>query len=321
MRITNNNNTNFKGANLSKLASPLSVFYDKNSIIPTLIIETGVTLGRTYEANKKGGKKEAVERFVEQGVSAGVWLFGVQAIRKVTELYADLFKIPKTENFKALNMFSSLAIATGFIGFVLPKINHFISKKIMDSSSKKNEKTKQKESKSDSLIRNKSFDEFSKKNKTPSFTSLYTCAQAFEQNSVLRLLVTDTGVIAGRFKNGRNKYERIEGLFRDIASIYFYLRATNDFVNLAGKIGKIETIDKERLKELLKKPDLATNSDNKAIRASFALYSIGTLLSAFALGILIPKVQYFIRNKLTNKDQFPGDEGYKVDLKQEDKHN
>ena len=306
MRILNNNNINYRG-DISKLAVPLKTFLDKNSTIPTLLIETGVTLGRTYEANKKGGKKEAIERFIEQGVSAAVWLWGVQAIRKITDYGADLFKINKTQNFQAVNTLASLAIATGFIGFVLPKINHFISKKVIEKTSKKDEKPI-------SLLKPKTFDEFQNKNKNISFTSnpLINAAKLFENNNTARLFVTDLGVIAGRYKNGRNKYERIEGLFRDIASIYFYLRATNDFVKLAQKMFKIEPIDIEKLEGMIKGTIKAGEKENKAIRANFALYTIGTAISTFALGILIPKVQYLIRNKLTHKDQFPGDEGYRA---------
>ena len=160
MRILNNNNNNisYRG-DVSKFAKPLRTFLDKNSIIPTLLIETGVTLGRTYEANKKGGKKEAVERFIEQGVSAAVWLGGVQAIKKIIELSADIFKINKTDNFKAGNTLASLALATGFIGFVLPKINHFISKKVIERTSKKDNILHS------NHIKTTSFEEFSKKNK------------------------------------------------------------------------------------------------------------------------------------------------------------
>ena len=206
-------------------------------------------------------------------------------------------------------MLASLALATGFIGFILPKINHFISKKIIEKSSKKESK------KLDTTLKVQTLDEFKKKNKIPSFTSLISVANAFENNNALRLFVTDTGVIAGRYKNGRNKYERLEGLFRDIASIYFYLRATDDFVNVSKKMFNIETISKEHLDKLLKNPSQATKSDNKAINATFALYAIGTALSTFALGTLIPKAQYILRRKLTNTDKFPGDENYKTENK------
>jgi len=316
MRISNDNNINYKGANLSKLAKPLNVFYDKNSFIPTLLIETGVTLGRTYEAYKTGGKKEAIERFIEQGVSAVVWLGGVQVINKTISLIAEFFKkgISSSKNFKAGNMLASLAIATGFIGFVLPKINHYISKKIIEQSNQKKDK------KTDTAIKIKTIDEFKKQNnKNPSFTSLVSVANAFEKNNNLRLLVTDAGVIAGRYKNGRNKYEKIEGLFRDIASIYFYLGFTKDFVGLMNKLTKNTDVSPKVIEKQYKKlKEMGFNTDdfikvaNSTIRKNFAFYMTGTALSTFALGILIPKVQYMLRRKLTNKDQFPGDDGYKV---------
>ena len=62
------------------------MFYNSNAVIPTLIIESGVTAGRTKEAYKKSGKIEATERLVEQGTSAIVWLWGVQAFKKIGEV-------------------------------------------------------------------------------------------------------------------------------------------------------------------------------------------------------------------------------------------
>ena len=82
MRINNQkNNPNFKS--LSSLAKPLGQFYNANATIPTLIIESGVTLGRAHEANKRGGKPEAVDRLVEQGVSAVVWIYGVKFLKNI----------------------------------------------------------------------------------------------------------------------------------------------------------------------------------------------------------------------------------------------
>jgi len=310
MRITQNKQQNFKG--LTTFAKPLSVFYNKNSVIPTLIIETGVTLGRTYEANKKGGKKEAIERFVEQGISAIVWLWGVQAIRNIGSLTAKLFNKENSKNFKDINIISSTAIATIFIGFILPKINHFISKSIIDKDKKKEINKKTNKQTNLQIMNIDDYKNKIKKNNV-SFKSISNFANLLENNSTARLFITDTGVILGRYKNGRNKYEKIEGLFRDIASIYFYLRATNDFVKGTSKLFNIETIKNEQLQNLIKNPSLVSSKDNKMIKSTLALYSIGTVLSSFALGILIPKVQYLIRNKLTNKDTFPGDEGYQVD--------
>ena len=40
------------------------------------------------------------------------------------------------------------------------------------------------------------------------------------------------------------------------------------------------------------------------IRKNFAFNLIGTIISTFALGILIPKVQYAITKKMTNENKF-----------------
>ena len=469
MRINSQNNQNFKG--LSKLSAPLGVFYNANAALPTLLIETGVTLGRSYEANKRGGKIEATERFVEQGVSALVWLYGVQFLKNIGEKLGkkflklenldfdigyDALRNPilnnaidkKTATFKMANLLGATGIATLFIGFCLPKITHAITNSIIKKDKEKEQKT--------TLLKVPNLEEFknqNKKTKGISFTSsfLNSFAHTIENNSAARLFITDSGVIAGRYKNGRNKYEKIEGLFRDIASIYFYLLATTHTTKALNKLTKntdinpraIEEItkkigekinsgiskenlinslktniskqDEEKLKELFKDSKVITlekflevfeNKKDKALLMSelqpifndkrflsysqaqdvlseslisdpkflketmekitdgksseklkfvsmgflekqrksidkyieqlisqlkdetitkeqieaigkktigknFLYYSIGTAFSAFALGILIPKVQYFITKKLTNENKFPGLQEYK----------
>lgn len=61
---------------------------------------------------------------------------------------------------------------------------------------------------------------------TPSFKagadSLLRIVQNFEENDVWKLMGTDVGTVTGRTANARNKDERIEIMFRDISSIYFY---------------------------------------------------------------------------------------------------
>ena len=280
MRINNSkNNINFK--NLSMLSKPLGMFYNSNATIPTLIIESGVTLGRTYEANKTSGKLEASERFVEQGTSAVIWLWGVQMLQKLGETIGkrilkrdnfnfdigfDYLRNPLENldkialNFKAANILLSTAIATIFIGFGLPKINHFITK---NKLKKNREKQKQDISKIPTI------NEFKNKTKNISFTSgLYNFANVLENNSTARLLMTDTGVVGGRFLNARSKSERIENPFRDISSIYFYLFSTGHTVKLLNKLSsntdidpKVLTATVEMLTENLKKSNL-TDSYN-----------------------------------------------------------
>lgn len=411
MRI-NNNNTNFIG--ISALAKPLGQFYNSNAVIPTLIIESGVTAGRSYEANKRGGKKEATERLVEQGISALVWVYGVKILQKAGEfLGKKIFKNasatkdganvsekiasriknfdfdinkevieknninPKIANFKCANMVAATAIATIFIGFILPKINHKISSKL----NKKTDKNDiNKESNNVSALKPVSFEDY-KKQISFKGNAINSFANILENNSTARLFITDLGVVSGRFKNGRNKYERIEGLFRDIASIYFYLGATNNIVGLLNKLTSTVNIDpkvaeaeleaikeqiqnKGNVEEFLSKIkdnstfakkalNLATNgkSDDslkyvskkqsetilksvedfsnlilskikgknlndselisqiekivkRNINKNFGFYALGTAISMFVLGIVIPKIQYFITKKLTHSDTF-----------------
>ncbi len=470
MHTNNNSNINFKS--ISSIAKPLSMFYNPNATIPTLIIESGVTLGRSKAAYKKSGKIEATERFVEQGTSAVVWLWGVQAFKKIGEIIGkNIFKIKdmdfdvgfdylrnpleniskKAMSFKIANILTSTALATVFIGFILPKINHLITNKTL---------SKQKQAKKDSCYKPLSFKDFKKSLKPAdkiSFTSLSGGAEylthLLENNSSARLFITDAGVVAGRFYNGRNKYERIENIFRDVSSIYFYLCSANHIVKLLNKltgnvnispdaikatvqmlgdnlentktdkfnflkkakpsanITDLRKIDKlfkdtkvislekfsglfpayaekalsiSKLQPELKGKRLLTklqaidvvskgwvNDDkflhelyskvtkgkyarkekfisakevdkirisvdkfieqinteakrttgmldkkfiekvaNKNMFKNFAFYSIGTALSIFALGTLIPKVQYLIRRKLTNDDEFVGIKKY-----------
>ena len=267
MHTNNNKNIYFKS--LSSIAKPLAMFHNPNATIPTLIIESGVTLGRTNAAYKKSGKIEATERFVEQGTSAVVWLWGVQAFKKIGELIGKkIFKIndmdfdvgfdylrnplenisKRAMNFKIANILTSTALATVFIGFVLPKINHLITNKTL---------SKQKQAKKEKSYYQKqpSFKDFKKSLKSSSsisFTSLSGGAKyithLLENNSTARLLMTDTGVVSGRFYNGRNKYERIENIFRDVSSIYFYLFSTNHIVKLLNKLTGNTNINPEALK-------------------------------------------------------------------------
>lgn len=252
MRI---NNQNQKFDNISALAKPLSAFYNANATIPTLAIETGVTLGRANVANKTFGKQEAFDRLIEQGVSAVVWIYGVQMLKKIGDFIGkNILKIPqanfdigfdylrnpiknnkinpKAYGFKAANILLSTALATCFIGFILPKISYKLSKKAS------------KEDKKDTLLKNYSFEDFknnlNSKNKEIKFTSLAdkatTAAHILENNSTARLFITDIGVVSGRCINAKTPQMKIGNLFRDITSMYFYLCATKHTVKLLNKL-------------------------------------------------------------------------------------
>ena len=256
MRI-NNQNQNFK--NISALAKPLGAFYNANATIPTLAIETGVTLGRANVANKTFGKQEAFDRLIEQGVSAVVWIYGVQMLKKIGDFIGkNMLKIPQADfdigfdylrnpvknnkinpkayGFKAANILLSTALATYFIGFVLPKISYKLSKK----AAKENKK----ESTLQSPLKNYSFENFRKKtepkNNKIKFTSLIdktaAAAHVLENNSTARLFITDFGVVSGRCINAKTPQMKAGNLFRDTVSMYFYLCATKHTVKLLNKL-------------------------------------------------------------------------------------
>ena len=43
---------------------------------------------------------------------------------------------------------------------------------------------------------------------------------------------------------------------------------------------------------------------NKTLKKSFGFNIVGTAISMYALGILIPKIQYAITRKMTNENKF-----------------
>jgi len=64
----------------------------------------------------------------------------------------------------------------------------------------------------------------------------------------------------------------------------------------SGEIYKNSKVDIEALKKLIKKTNLKSS----------AFYWIGTIVSIFGLGILVPKIGYFITKKISGKDGFIG---------------
>lgn len=281
---------------LSPLSAPLGKFYNANAVLPTLFIETGVTLGRAWEANKRGGKLEATDRLVEQGVSAVVWLWGVDFLKNIGNfLGKHLLKISdfdfdigfdelrnptkyadkKSLGFKAGNILVSTILATYFIGAVLPKINNKILKNIL-----KQEK-ESKQNKNDSL-NPLSFNEFQNKTKNNiSFTSLLdktvNMAHILENNASARLFITDAGVVSGRFCNAKNKYRKIEGLFRDISSIYFYLRFGKDFAALLNKITKTPDINPQTLEKTIELLNQKLKENPNLSVSEFKKLALGTI--------------------------------------------
>lgn len=129
--------------------------------------------------------------------------------------------------FKFGKALASVLLANACIGFVVPKINQKITKNYLNSINNLNKIHPE-------LLRGDgSMDEFiqktNKNSQNVSFKgqngvkTLLSIVNKFETNNTYQLLSTDVGVAGGRAYNARNKHERIEVLFRDIGSLYFYM--------------------------------------------------------------------------------------------------
>ena len=74
--------------------------------------------------------------------------------------------------------------------------------------------------------------------------SMLRIVQNFEENAIWKLMGTDVGTVSGRTINARNKDERVEILFRDLSSIYFYcfsMPAIMKFMNKHDAFGGANT--------------------------------------------------------------------------------
>lgn len=167
---------------------------------------------------------------------------------------------------------ASIITACLFIGYVVPKLNQAITKHLFgkmqnnaknDNASDNNQsKLTLKDARSILFAKDVSINAVenfkaqkaieNKDNKqsgsVPSFKagadSLLRIVQNFEENDVWKLMGTDVGTVSGRTLNARNKDERVEIMFRDISSIYFYcfsMPAIVAFMNKKDVFGGLNT--------------------------------------------------------------------------------
>ena len=251
----------FSVAHLKKQFQPRNIVsaMASDGFLPVIALEAFVEAGRTYQAYKRGGFDEARERITEEFSGAVFWLGGVTGLNWVFEkLGQKLLKLPEktvdiahdeTRNplkkflrnelkknggtiseslmakFKFTKVIASVLIANAFIGFILPKINQAITR-----SYHKNDKNNQGQNpvNNDEFFKRPHLDSFGQKNddKDTSFTGkwdLLTIANNFESKRNWKLLSVDAGTASGRAYSARNNDERVEILFRDLSSIYFYM--------------------------------------------------------------------------------------------------
>lgn len=295
-------------------------------LLPVILLEGAVTGGRTYQAYKRGGYTEARERLCEETTGAIFWLGGVKAFnaignwigKKFLDIENPTFSLAKDAvrhpfqnmirdknldsvkqklvTFKFTKVITAVLLAGGTLGFVVPKINQSITRKMMNADKKK--KMNQDTPKAVVGGTYESMKEFAQRTKAqanPSFgrfsiDKFATLTNNLENHDIYKLLATDTGVLAGRTYNARNNDERVEIFFRDAASIYFYLLSKDHVIKLLqkfdgfnGKLSKLDPMTALSTHNALVK-QLLTLSKNK--EASFDINSV----KAFAFGTNPSKV-------------------------------
>lgn len=132
--------------------------------------------------------------------------------------------------FKFTKVISSVLIANAFIGFVLPKINQSITRSYhknkpqekINSNPIQQKQNNLQQPQMDSFI-NQNHKKDKDKKDIPFGMNLLSIANKFESDRNYKLLSVDAGTASGRAYSARNNDERVEILFRDLGSIYFYM--------------------------------------------------------------------------------------------------
>lgn len=168
--------------------------------------------------------------------------------------------------FKFIKVISSIVVANAFIGFVLPKINQAITRSYHKNQpvERNNEKTFNNtinQIQGDKFVQNdksdnkhsvsprpmmSSFAQKDENKKDVSFgLNMLSLANKFESDRNYKLLAVDAGTASGRAYSARNNDERVEILFRDLSSIYFYMFNMNNMNRWLNKIeqGKTSRLD------------------------------------------------------------------------------
>lgn len=252
------------------------------TLLPLLMTEACVEIGRTYQAYKRGGFTEARERITEEFLGAVCWFGAVPLVDKIIDktVGKHILKLPEKSfdvgidsarnsianfvhgnsgrfkdaakgekllaGYRLGKIATALVAGTALVGLVLPKFNQAVTRLLNN----KNEKDKINESQKKTLIQ-PTMDQFlsgnSDSKKGISFTgmNLMGIVNFIENTPKSQLITEDIGVAAGRAGCARNKYERNEILFRDIVSAYFYMFNMPVMAAVLNKIehGKWDRLD------------------------------------------------------------------------------
>ena len=248
----NNNNPSFYGWK-ERLAKSITGMTKGDALAPVIALEGCVVTGRTYQAYKRGKWDEARERFIEEIMGSITWLGGVfslnwlgdKVVARILESNGKNFDVGKDalrtpfDNFmkkiapkkfsqtqvagiKCAKVLTAIAFANLFIGFVVPKANQALTRKVRHERKIEQEQQKL-------LSPQPKTNEVAFKggmNIVNGFTNL------IENTNAGKLLSSDAGIVTGRMYNARKPEERREIAIRDIGSIYFYMWASGHVGNL-----------------------------------------------------------------------------------------
>lgn len=246
---------------ISKITSKLQ---NSKSVLPILLVESAVITGRSYQGFKRGGKDELRERVFEETATAAIWLGGVKALNKLGDFIGkNILKLEKldydfgkdalrnqssnipnpTKIFKFSKIATSVLLTTGFVGFVLPKIKQNMTKKAKEKELANYIKVLGRAPTMEEFVNNARAGKgpLNFKGGVPAW--LMTATHNLENHNIWRLISTDAGIITGRVKSSRNKHEAREYLFRDLASMYFYMLALPNTLWLLNKATKTPKIN------------------------------------------------------------------------------
>ena len=214
---------------------------------------------------------------------------GKDAVRNPLVNYLDKYG-NKIINEKTISIFkftkvaASIVLANVLVGFVVPKINQKIT---VDLHNKREIKKTALSAQTQTPVQDNKIIDYEhalklqnsdepKKNKENGVNfgfnpqNLLTLANHFEHDNIYQLLSTDAGITAGRTINSRNNHERIEVLFRDLSSIYFYMFAmghVDSILNLIedGTTSRLDPVASQQVVDQLK---LAFEADVKSGKIS-----------------------------------------------------
>ncbi len=191
--------------------------------------------------------------------------------------------------FKFGKIVSSVAISTTLVGWILPKVNMAVTRQVKDHMKAKKDHHKHLPDISIDEFKNKVTQSAVKKNADPGFKGLVpnadmvaNLAHNLENHTVYKLLTTDAGIFAGRTINAWNNDDRIEKLFRDISSSFFYLFCIPGTISFLqkhtnfGNIAKLNPATASQVHNVLL--DNVVNSKNSNMSAKeFKHMALGTM--------------------------------------------